>query len=62
MTVCAYGTRSGKAAIVLAEHGFSRVASLHGGMTRWAEEARAAVEVLGDRTREDADAFVGMDI
>jgi len=62
VTVCAYGTRSGKAAIALEELGFSRVASLHGGMTRWAEEGRAAVEILGDRPREDAEAFAGMGI
>ena len=62
VTVCAYGTRSGKAAIALAERGFSRVASLHGGMTRWAEEGRAAVEILGDRPCEDAEALAGMGI
>jgi rhodanese-related sulfurtransferase len=62
VTVCAYGTRSGQAAVALAEKGFSRVASLYGGMTRWVEEGRLAVEILGDRARQDAEAFVGMDI
>ena len=62
VTVCAYGTRSGQAAVTLAEHGFSRVASLHGGMTVWAEEGRAAVDILGDRARQDAEEFVGMGI
>jgi sulfur dioxygenase len=54
VTVCAYGTRSGKAARMLAEAGFARVASLHGGMVRWAEEGLPRVEVLGDRLRQDA--------
>ncbi len=62
VTVCAYGTRSGKAALSLYERGFSHVASLHGGMTKWSEEGRPAVEVLGDRTRQDAEAFAGMGI
>jgi glyoxylase-like metal-dependent hydrolase (beta-lactamase superfamily II)/rhodanese-related sulfurtransferase len=60
--VCAYGTRSGKAAIALAKRGFSRVASLHGGMMLWSEEGRAAVGILGDRARQDAEVFVGMGI
>ena len=62
VTVCAYGTRSGKAALALAELGFTRVASLHGGMTRWADEGRPAVEILGDRGRQDAGVFTGMNI
>lgn len=62
VTVCAYGTRSGKAAQVLAALGFSRVASLHGGMTRWAQDGRPALEILGDRARQDAEALAGMGI
>ena len=62
VTVCAYGTRSGKAALALAAMGFSQVASLHGGMTRWTEEGRPAVEILGDRGRQDAGVFSGMGI
>lgn len=35
VTVCRSGGRSGKAALQLAQAGFSRVASLRGGMTHW---------------------------
>lgn len=35
ITVCRSGGRSGKAALALAERGFRRVASLHGGMLAW---------------------------
>ena len=62
VSVCTYGTRSGKAARLLAEEGFAEVASLHGGMIRWVEEGRSRVEVLGDRARQDAAAWQGMGI
>jgi glyoxylase-like metal-dependent hydrolase (beta-lactamase superfamily II)/rhodanese-related sulfurtransferase len=62
VTVCAYGTRSSKAALMLAEQGFERVASLHGGMVRWAEAGYPAVEVMGDRLPQDAAAWQGMGI
>jgi glyoxylase-like metal-dependent hydrolase (beta-lactamase superfamily II)/rhodanese-related sulfurtransferase len=62
VTICAYGTRSGRAAALLVERGFSRVASLEGGMTRWTDEARAVVEVMGDRERQDAEIWRGMGI
>jgi len=62
VTVCTYGTRSGKAARLLAREGFVEVASLHGGMIRWSEEGHSRVEVLGDRARQDAAAWQGMGI
>jgi glyoxylase-like metal-dependent hydrolase (beta-lactamase superfamily II)/rhodanese-related sulfurtransferase len=62
VTICTYGTRSGKAAQVLRDQGFRHVASLHGGMIRWSEEGRRAVEVLGDRGAQDAAVWQGMDI
>jgi sulfur dioxygenase len=62
VTVCTYGTRSGKAALALREQGFEHVASLHGGMIRWTEEGHPAVEVLGDRETQDAAAWQGMGI
>jgi glyoxylase-like metal-dependent hydrolase (beta-lactamase superfamily II)/rhodanese-related sulfurtransferase len=62
VTICAYGTRSAKAAALLAEQGFSKVASLEGGMTRWTDEGRAVVEVMGDRERQDAEIWRGMGI
>ncbi len=62
VTLCAYGTRSGKAAVLLEQQGFSRVASLNGGMVRWLEEGRPAVDVLRDRAPQDAAAWLGMDI
>lgn len=62
VVVCAYGTRSGKAAALLRERGFLEVASLHGGMTRWAEEGRPRVEIMGDRVTEDAALWHGMGI
>jgi sulfur dioxygenase len=62
VTVCAYGTRSGKAARLLAEAGFARVASLHGGMVRWGDEGLPRVDVMGDRIRQDAPAWQGADI
>jgi glyoxylase-like metal-dependent hydrolase (beta-lactamase superfamily II)/rhodanese-related sulfurtransferase len=62
VTVCAYGTRSGKAAQLLRERGFERVASLHGGMVRWAELGLPAVQVRGGRDTQAADAFLGMGI
>jgi rhodanese-related sulfurtransferase len=62
VTICTYGTRSGNAAEMLSELGFQHVASLHGGMIRWAEEGHPAVEILGDRATQDAAAWQGMDI
>jgi glyoxylase-like metal-dependent hydrolase (beta-lactamase superfamily II)/rhodanese-related sulfurtransferase len=62
LTVCAYGTRSGKAAQILRARGFERVASLHGGMVRWAELGLPAVEVRGGRDSQAADAFLGLGI
>jgi len=62
VTVCAYGTRSGKAALLLHAAGFERVASLHGGMVRWAELGLPAREVRGGRDFQDAGAFLGLDI
>ncbi|MHC4107637.1 MAG: MBL fold metallo-hydrolase [Planctomycetota bacterium] len=62
VTVCAYGTRSGKAACLLGDQGFARVASLHGGMVRWTDDGRSAVEVMGDRVQEDATVWQGMGI
>jgi sulfur dioxygenase len=62
VTVCAYGTRSGKAALLLGDAGFERVASLHGGMVRWAELGLPARDVRGGRDFQEAGAFLGMDI
>jgi glyoxylase-like metal-dependent hydrolase (beta-lactamase superfamily II)/rhodanese-related sulfurtransferase len=62
VTICAYGTRSGRAATLLAERGFSRVASLEGGMARWTDEGRAVIGVMGDRERQDAEIWRGMGI
>ena len=62
VTVCAYGTRSGKAALMLRAQGFERVASLHGGMVHWAELGLPALEVRGGRDSQEAGAFLGMDI
>jgi glyoxylase-like metal-dependent hydrolase (beta-lactamase superfamily II) len=62
VTVCTYGTRSGKAARLLQQQGFAHVASLHGGMVRWSEEGQPAVEILGDRDTQDASVWQGMDI
>jgi glyoxylase-like metal-dependent hydrolase (beta-lactamase superfamily II)/rhodanese-related sulfurtransferase len=59
VTVCTYGVRSGKAALHLSEAGFERVASLHGGLVHWGAEGRPVVEVLGDRSRQDAEAWHG---
>jgi glyoxylase-like metal-dependent hydrolase (beta-lactamase superfamily II)/rhodanese-related sulfurtransferase len=61
--VCAWGTRSGRAAQLLKRLGFCKVASLHGGMVRWGEEGHPAVEVLGDRGVQDGAAtFQGLGI
>jgi rhodanese-related sulfurtransferase len=62
VTVCAYGTRSGKAALMLREQGFERVASLHGGMVEWVEQGLPAVEKRGGSASQAAGAFLGMDI
>lgn len=62
VAVCTYGVRSGKAAQQLADAGFERVASLHGGLARWSAEGRPVVEVLGDRARQDTEAWRGMGI
>jgi glyoxylase-like metal-dependent hydrolase (beta-lactamase superfamily II) len=61
VAVCAYGTRSGKAAAILGELGFERVASLHGGMVRWSELGLPVVEVAGEQGSQEA-SFLGMDI
>ena len=47
---------------MLGDQGFARVASLHGGMVRWTDEGRPAVDVMGDRAPQDAAAWQGMDI
>ena len=62
VVACAYGTRSGKAALMLEECGFLEVASLHGGMTRWAEEGRPCIEIMGDRVIEEATPWQAMGI
>jgi glyoxylase-like metal-dependent hydrolase (beta-lactamase superfamily II)/rhodanese-related sulfurtransferase len=62
VTVCAYGTRSGKAAQLLRDQGFERVASLHGGMVRWAELRLPAVGARGGGDSQEAGSFFGMDI
>jgi sulfur dioxygenase len=61
VTICAYGTRSGKAAAILGELGFERVASLHGGMVRWSELGLPVIDVAGDQGSQEA-SFLGMDI
>lgn len=61
VTICAYGTRSGKAAAILSELGFERVASLQGGMVRWSELGLPVVEVAGEQGSQEA-SFLGMDI
>jgi sulfur dioxygenase len=62
VTVCAYGTRSGKAALLLGDEGFQRVASLHGGMVRWVELGLPVRDARGGRDFQEAGAFLGMDI
>jgi glyoxylase-like metal-dependent hydrolase (beta-lactamase superfamily II)/rhodanese-related sulfurtransferase len=62
VAVCAYGTRSGRAALLLREQGFLRVASLHGGMLEWGERDLPAVDVRGGGDSQEAGAFLGMDI
>jgi glyoxylase-like metal-dependent hydrolase (beta-lactamase superfamily II)/rhodanese-related sulfurtransferase len=63
VAVCTYGTRSGKAALLLRAQGFERVASLHGGMVRWAELGLPAQEVRGGSGSQQADdADLGMGI
>ena len=62
VTVCAYGTRSGTAAVMLRDQGFVRVASLHGGMRRWTAEGRPAVEILGDHGSQEAAIWQGAGI
>ncbi len=62
LLVCTHGTRSAKAALLLAEKGFTRVASLQGGLRRWSDEGRERVEVMGDRSRQDASLWQGMHI
>lgn len=44
LTVCRSGGRSGKAAMLLLQHGFTRVASLRGGMLDWSAR-RLPVEI-----------------
>lgn len=61
--VCTYGTRSGKAALLLREHGFERVASLHEGIVGWRAAGRSTVEARGDRQdAADPIAWEGMNI
>lgn len=62
VTTCAYGTRSGKAATLLGDAGFAKVASLRGGMCGWHEEGHPTVEVMADRARQDAATWQGMGI
>jgi sulfur dioxygenase len=62
VTVCAYGTRSGKATSILADLGFGRVASLHGGLVEWSKLGLPVIEVMGDRDTQEATTFMGMDI
>jgi glyoxylase-like metal-dependent hydrolase (beta-lactamase superfamily II)/rhodanese-related sulfurtransferase len=62
VTVCTYGTRSGRAALMLAEEGFAKVASLQGGMIGWGEEGLPVVEILADRDPQDAGVWQGMGI
>ena len=62
VAVCAYGTRSGKAALLLRQQGFERVASLHGGMVRWTERGLPAVGIRGGSGSQEADTFLGIDI
>jgi glyoxylase-like metal-dependent hydrolase (beta-lactamase superfamily II)/rhodanese-related sulfurtransferase len=62
VTVCTYGVRSGRAALRLSSAGFVEVASLHGGLVRWSAEARPVVEVLADRSRQDAVVWRGTGI
>jgi rhodanese-related sulfurtransferase len=62
VVVCAYGTRSGRGAQLLSKHGFRQVASLHGGMTRWADADHPRTDVMGDRGSEDATMWQAMGI
>jgi sulfur dioxygenase len=62
VTVCTYGTRSGKAAAILNGLGFESVAALHGGLARWTQLGLPVVEVLGDQGTQEATAFLGMGI
>jgi glyoxylase-like metal-dependent hydrolase (beta-lactamase superfamily II)/rhodanese-related sulfurtransferase len=62
VTVCTYGTRSGKAAVILEERGFERVASLHGGLTRWTELGLPVVDVMGESGSQEATTFLGLGI
>ncbi len=60
VTVCTYGTRSGKAAVLLRERGFSRVASLHDGLTGWRAAGHPTIGIRRDR--QDAADWEGMNI
>jgi len=62
VALCAYGTRSGKAALRLRDWGFPHVASLHGGMVRWAELGLPAAGVRGGSGSQEADTFLGLGI
>jgi rhodanese-related sulfurtransferase len=62
LLVCAYGTRSGRGTELLEERGFRRVASLHGGLARWADAGLPRVGILADRPVEDAALFQAMGI
>jgi len=50
------------AALLVADQGFEREASPHGGMVRWAELGPPALEVRGGQDSQAADASFGMDI
>ena len=63
VTVCTYGTRSGKAVALLREQGFGRVASLHGGLIGWRAAGYPTVGGLaGMSDRQDAAGWQGMNI
>jgi glyoxylase-like metal-dependent hydrolase (beta-lactamase superfamily II)/rhodanese-related sulfurtransferase len=62
LTVCTYGTRSGKAALRLSALGFPRVASLYGGLVRWTEEGRPVVERREGQGGQQAEPWLGMHI
>jgi len=62
VTICTYGTRSGKAASILRELGFERVASLHGGLTCWTDLELPVVAAKGESGSQEAATFIGMGI
>jgi glyoxylase-like metal-dependent hydrolase (beta-lactamase superfamily II) len=62
VTVCTYGTRAGKAALMLGERGFARAAALHAGLVGWRAAGLPTVGVLAGRGRQDATLWEGMHI